>query len=83
MCNPSFVIPLTVVRAFNLEDPEGRACFVRGEMREIEVPGSQKRLAYDPVKRVGVGLSRLGASRAVAVGAYAFALDALDGRRAG
>jgi hypothetical protein len=27
---------------------------------------------------VGIGLSRLGASRAVAVGAYAFALDALD-----
>jgi glucokinase len=81
-CGPGFV-PRTVVQAFNLEDPEGRGCFVSGAMREIEVPGSQKRLAYDPVKRVGVGLSRLGASRAVAVGAYAFALDALDGPRAG
>ncbi len=81
LCGPGFV-PRTVVRAFNLEDPQGRERFLTSEVREIEVPGSQKRLLYDPLKRVGVGLSRLGASRAVAVGAYAFALDALDGRRA-
>jgi glucokinase len=77
-CGPDLV-PRTVVRAFNLEDAEGRRSFLTSEVREIEVPGSQKRLRYDPVKRVGVGLSRLGASRATAVGAYAFALDALDG----
>ncbi len=81
LCGPGFV-PRTVVRAFNLEDPQGRERFLTSEVREIEVPGSQKRLLYDPLKRVGVGLSRLGASRAVAVGAYAYALDALDGRRA-
>ncbi|HPV55575.1 MAG TPA: ROK family protein, partial [Tenuifilaceae bacterium] len=33
---------------------------------------------YDPLKRFGVGLSRLGTSHAVAVGAYAFALKKLD-----
>jgi hypothetical protein len=32
------------------------------------------------VKRTGVGLSRLGTAEAVALGAYAFALDQLDGR---
>jgi glucokinase len=67
----------TSVRAFNLEATEERERFMRSEVREIAVPGSSRRVLYDPVKRVGVGLSRLGASRAVAVGAYAFAVDAL------
>jgi len=33
---------------------------------------------YDPLLRVGVGVSRLGTSEAVAIGAYAFALRKLD-----
>jgi glucokinase len=33
---------------------------------------------YDPLQRVGVGLSRLGTSQAVAIGAYALALSTLD-----
>jgi glucokinase len=44
------------------------------------VPGSDRKVAYDPLKRVGVGLSRLGTSQAVAIGAYAFALAELDRR---
>ncbi len=70
--------PRLEVKAFNLEDPAERAAFVSGELREIVVPGSARRLAYDPMQRVGVGLSRLGTSRATALGAYAFALSALD-----
>ena len=33
---------------------------------------------YDPVKKIGVGITRLGTSRAVAVGAYAYALNELS-----
>jgi glucokinase len=33
---------------------------------------------YDPLQRIGVGMSRLGTSEAVAIGAYAFALRKLD-----
>ena len=44
------------------------------------MPGSGRKVAYDPLKRIGVGLSRLGTSRAVAIGAYAFALAELDRR---
>jgi glucokinase len=62
---------------FNLEDPAARDRFLRGEAREIVVPGSGRRILYDPMKRIGVGLSRLGASEAVALGAYAFALRKL------
>jgi glucokinase len=64
--------------AYNLEEQEQRAKFVAGEVREIAVPGSSRRVRYDPLQRIGVGISRLGTSEAVAVGAYTFALTALD-----
>jgi glucokinase len=35
-------------------------------------------MKYDPMARTGVGMSRLGTSEAVAIGAYAFALHKLD-----
>ncbi len=66
-----------VARGFNLEDPGERAEFLRGERRELAVPGSDRRVPYDPLQRTGVGLSRLGTSEAVAIGAYAFALHQL------
>jgi glucokinase len=44
------------------------------------VPGSRKKVQYDPLQRTGVGLTRLGTSEATALGAYAFALQALDRR---
>lgn len=61
--------------AYNLEDPAQLNIFVKGETRTIKVPGSGRSLAYDPLQRVGVGLSRLGTSEAVAIGAYAFAIQ--------
>jgi glucokinase len=64
--------------AFNLEDPAQLEKFLHGETREIIVPGSQRRVKYDPLQRLGVGMSRLGTSEAVAIGAYAFALRKLD-----
>lgn len=64
--------------AFNLQDAAERARFLKGEAREIVVPGSQRKLRYDPLQRIGVGISRLGTSEAVAIGAYAFALKKLD-----
>jgi glucokinase len=69
------------MRVFNLEDPTQRAPFVTGERREVTVPGSTRTVVFDPLERIGVGLSRLGTSHAVALGAHAFALSALDARR--
>ena len=63
--------------AFNLEDPVQLETFLKGETRTVKVPGSGRSLAYDPLLRVGVGMSRLGTSQAVAIGAYAFALQKL------
>lgn len=64
--------------AFNLEDPTERRKFLKGAAKEVVVPGTRRKLKYDPLQRVGVGLSRLGTSEAVAIGAYAFALEKLD-----
>ena len=63
--------------AFNLEDPAQLEVFLKGETRTIKVPGSDRTVAYDPLQRVGVGMSRLGTSEAVALGAYAFAISQL------
>jgi glucokinase len=66
-----------LARAFNLEDPEGRAGFLRPSAKQVNVPGSDRKVPYDAEPRTGIGLSRLGTSEAIAVGAYAFALDRL------
>ncbi len=67
-----------IARAFNIEDAAERAEFTRSHAHEIVVPGTTDRISYDPLPRTAVGLSRLGTSEAVAVGAYAFALQQLD-----
>jgi glucokinase len=64
--------------AFDLEDATSRERFVRGDAREVLVPGSSRTVPYDPMKRTGIGLSRLGTSGAVALGAWAFAIEALE-----
>ncbi len=64
--------------AFNLEDAAQRRRFLKGATREVTVPGTNRKLKYDPLARIGVGISRLGTSEAVAIGACAFALKKLD-----
>ena len=65
------------MKAFSLEDDEGRKALSKGSLTKIKVPLSDKMVDYDSMKRIGVGLSRLGTSQAVSVGAYAFALSKL------
>lgn len=67
-------------RAFNLEDPGQLEEFLKGETREVQVPGSGRSVRFDGMQRTGVGISRLGTSVATSVGAYAFALSRLDRR---
>ncbi len=66
------------VKAFNLEDEQDNLRFYRANSRTIKVPNSQREVSYNWQKQICVGLSRLGTSHAVAVGAYAFALNKLD-----
>lgn len=67
-----------IPEAFNLENAEELRKFLQPTIRTIAVPGSARTANYDGFPRIGVGLSRLGTSAAVAIGAYAFALRKLD-----
>ena len=70
-------VPRMEVVAYNLEDEEGLKNFLTREEKMIKVPFSDNKVPYLPEKKVGVGVTRLGTSRAVAVGAYAFAAKRL------
>ena len=72
------VYPRLAVGAYNLEDEKELGLFLKGDSKEIKVPGSERTLRYDPMSRVGVGMTKIGASKAIAIGAYAFALHELD-----
>lgn len=63
---------------FNLEDATQLEKFLKGGTRTITVPGGKQKIKYDALQRLGVGISRLGTSEAIAIGAYAFALRKLD-----
>jgi glucokinase len=67
-----------ISKAFNLNDNAELGKFLHGETREIAVPGSDRTIKYDPLRRTGVGISQLGTRKAIAIGAYAFALKKLS-----
>ena len=64
-----------VQAAFDLEDPPQLTAFLRGSPIELRVPGGSRTVSFDALQRVGVGVSRLGTSHAVAIGACAHALS--------
>ncbi len=66
------------ITAFNLEDKSDLEKFLENSAVEIPVPFSTKKALYDPIKKTGVGISRLGTSNAVSIGAYAYALQKMD-----
>lgn len=70
-------IPRMETVAFNLEDINDCLRFAEKSGKMITVPFSDLQVWYDASKRVGVGVTKLGTSSAVAVGAYAFAMNQL------
>ncbi len=67
------------MEVFNLDDQAEFEVFARGNSRRIPVRGTDRTAVYDDMKRIGVTFSRLGASKAISAGAYAFALSKIDG----
>lgn len=66
------------MQVYDLDSEEEFASFAKGAARPLQVYGTDRCVSYDPQKRIGVMISKLGASRAISVGAYAFALSMLD-----
>ena len=67
-----------VQKVFNLQSPEDRKRFAVGATQTITIPGSDRTISCDTMQRIGIGISTLGTSRAVSIGAYAFALNKID-----
>ena len=66
------------VSVFNLEDEEDMKKFLKGDIRTVKVPFSDKTITYDPLKRIGVGVTRLGTENAISLGAYYYAVNRLN-----
>ena len=63
------------MNVYNLDDNAEFEQFARGNSTKIKVYGSDKYVTYDPEKRVGITISDIGASNAVSIGAYLYAID--------
>ena len=72
------LIPRMETEVFNLEDPDDSIRFTEKTGKMIQVPFSDEQIWYEPSKRVGVGITKLGTSSAVAIGAYAFAIQKIQ-----
>lgn len=65
-------------KVYDLDNPEEMRQFLKGEQKSIKIYNSEIEVTYDPQKRIGIGLSKIGANKAVSLGAYTFALHQLS-----
>lgn len=63
------------MNVYNLDDEAEFKKFASGSSTKIKVYGTDKEVVYDPEKRVGITISDIGASNAVSLGAYLYAID--------
>ena len=64
-------------KVFNYDDEGERKLFLKDYSKQIDVPGTTQKVTFDPEPRLAVATSKLGASKAISMGAYAFALSNL------
>lgn len=69
-----------VQKAYLLDDEQQEADFYKVESKQIKVPFSDETIEYVPEQKVAVATSKLDASEAIALGAYAYALSMLNNR---
>ncbi len=70
--------PRLQLKAYDLADEQQLKAFLADDSKIISVPFSEAKVRYVETRKVGVITSVLGTSKAVAMGAYAFALSKLD-----
>ena len=75
-------VNLVQMKVYDLENTDEFGLFAKGETKKVKVYGEDRYVDYDCQKRIGIAISKLGASKAVSVGAYAFALSELDKKQA-
>lgn len=71
-------IPRLELKAYYLDEPEQWEAFANGGQKEIYIPETQEKICWQPEKKIGIGISKLGTSKAVAIGAWAYAMAQLN-----
>ena len=66
------------VKVYNLEEENTFEEFSKGHVESLTIPSSERIVTSDNLARVGIGLSKLSASSAIAIGANAFAIQQLN-----
>ncbi len=66
------------MEVMNLDDPDDFERFAKGNRKSLTIRGTNLTVEYDDMKRIGVTFSKLGASKAISTGAYAFALTKIN-----
>lgn len=74
---PAGDVPRLVQKVYDFDDPLSRQDFLKDNGKEISVGNTGKKTWYDPEPKTTIATSKLGASRAISLGAYAFALKML------
>ncbi len=69
--------PRLVQKVYNLNDQKTQAKFLDWKEIDIKVPETNEIIKYSQESRIPVGISQIGTSRAISLGAYAFALNSL------
>jgi glucokinase len=64
-------------KVYNLDNSEALHSFLEPKERTILVPGTNEKLIYNYEAKLGIASSQLGTSQAIALGAYAYALNCL------
>jgi glucokinase len=72
------VFPKLQMKAFNLLNEQEYREFTVDDSRTVTIPGTDEQVPYQVSKKTGVTVSKLGTSKAVSLGAYAYALARLD-----
>jgi len=70
--------PRLVQKIYNIDDPLATSEFLRWKEQIVEVPGSDKKISCYSEARTPIGTSIIGTSKAIALGAYAYALKKLE-----
>lgn len=72
------IFPRLQMKVYNLENEKEKSLFMKNESKKITIPESNNSAIYHAVKKIGVKTSALGTSKAIAIGAYNFALNQLS-----
>jgi len=71
-------LPRCLAKIINMDNQEDLQLFLNKEVEELQIPFSNEKITFTKEKYIPIGITKLGASNAISVGAYRLALNYLD-----